>query len=1055
MKGPRTKPVTIAASLGAAGLGLFSLAAWMLQRWELAAFGPNFVPMAPITALLMSLLGVGQALSLAWPQHRTLRWVGGAAAIFTLLVSLLEAGRIWQSYVLPWDRWFAATTHHLGAILFGRMANLTILSFMLAAGLMLARYWRREWLRWLDHLAATIVCLIGILIAMGYMVGLPLDYQGHHVLMALPTALAFSLLSGSLLLSGPFAGMFALGQRPHDESLRDRSFRRWLLVIAALTVGIIVIVAYFYVRHAQKSAREATWRELDAVADLKVAQLVQWRQERIGEGLFLQRTPAVVRDVAALLASPDDATARARVVDWLEPIRGGDRYASVMLFDANGTLRLAVPDRGPMWQLLPPGFLDRALQERTVHMTELQRGPGKNTMQTSVVAPLLAGRDPAGAAEKGTGGILGVIVLWLDAGQALFPMMQSWPVPSATAEIVLTRREGDSVAFLSKLRHRPGQGPGPKFSLKEPILPAAMAARGQTGIREGLDYRGEPVLTAIRSVPSTSWFLLAKIDQYEAYAAMRREFWQSGLLMLFLLVVIGLATVSVWRQRHTAHLQRLLAAEQARKSVAERLALVMRHANDIIFLLDETGRILEASERALQVYGYTLEELCALPPGGLRVKTNQAELAGHLQGFLLPEGISFQTTHRRKDGTTFPVEVSGRAVRDGERQLILGIYRDISERIAHEREMERFNHLYAALSQVNQAIVHARDREGLLNEICRVLVEFGRFRMAWIGWRDPATPKVRVVAAHGDAAGYLQGIRIYADDRPEGRGPTGTAIREKRTVVCNDIPRDAQMTVWHEAAGRSGFRSSIALPVLLGGECHGVLNVYATEPAFFGPQEIALLEEAAMDIGFGLENIGRELQRRQVELALQTSEERFRTVFDHAPVGISLTTEDGSIVVNAEHARITGVPVAESHVPGVFARASHPGDYARQQEVAQKFHRGEVGSYTVEKRYLHPDGCVQWAELTSRFYRDPSTNQRVIVTIITDIAARKEADARMQQQLEELQRWQAVTIGREARVMELKREVNALLARAGQPGRYASVAPDRSPEVPGGPASPD
>ena len=61
----------------------------------------------------------------------------------------------------------------------------------------------------------------------------------------------------------------------------------------------------------------------------------------------------------------------------------------------------------------------------------------------------------------------------------------------------------------------------------------------------------------------------------------------------------------------------------------------------------------------------------------------------------------------------------------------------------------------------------------------------------------------------------------------------------------------------------------------------------------------------------------------------------------------------------------------------------------------------------------------------------------------------------MQQQLEELQRWQAVTIGREARVMELKREVNALLARAGQPGRYASVAPDRSPEVPGGPASPD
>jgi PAS domain S-box-containing protein len=870
--------------------------------------------------------------------------------------------------------------------------------------------------------------------------------------MALPTALAFLLLSISLLLSGPFAGMFALGQMPHDQTSRDRIFRRCLLIIAALTVGIIVSAAYFYVRNAQQSTRESTWRELDAVADLKVAQLVQWRQERLGEGLFLQRTPAVVRDVAAMLASPEDAAARARVKDWLEPIRGGDRYASVMVFDAAGTLRLTVPDHGLLRPLLPGDLLARALQEPTVHMSELQRVPGKSTMQVSIVAPLLLGPETAGMAVKETNGVFGVIVLWLDAGQALFPMLQKWPVPSATAEIVLVRREGESVVFLNELRHRPGDAPGLKHSVAEPLLPAAMAARGQPGVREGLDYRGEPVLTAIRSVPSTTWYLLAKIDQHEAYAAMRREFLQSGLLMLFVLVVIGLATISVWRQRHTAHLQRLLAAEQARKTAAERLSLVMRHANDIIFLLDETGRIVEASERAFKAYGYTLEEFCALPPGGLRDTPNQAELAGQMQGFLSPEGISFQTTHRRKDGTTFPVEVSGRAVEDGGRQLILGIYRDISERLAHEREMERFNHLYDALSQVNQAIVHARERDELLGEICRVLVEHGRFQMAWIGWHDPATSEVRVVAERGDTAGYLKGIHIYADARPEGRGPTGTAIREKRTVVCNDILDDAHMRVWREAASHSGFLSSVALPVLQGKECQWVLNVYATERGFFGQQEIALLEEAAMDVGFGLENIEREFQRRNVELALQTSEERFRTVFDHAPVGISLTSEEGIVLVNAEHARITGVPIADSNVPGVFARVSHPADYARQRAAAEKFHRDEVGSYTVEKRYLHPDGRVQWAELTSRFYRDPATKKRIILTIITDIAARKEAEARQQQQLEELQRWQAVTIGRETRIMELKREVNALLVRAGEPSRYTSVEVEKKPDTPGGPA---
>jgi len=74
----------------------------------------------------------------------------------------------------------------------------------------------------------------------------------------------------------------------------------------------------------------------------------------------------------------------------------------------------------------------------------------------------------------------------------------------------------------------------------------------------------------------------------------------------------------------------------------------------------------------------------------------------------------------------------------------------------------------------------------------------------------------------------------------------------------------------------------------------------------------------------------------------------------------------------------------------------------------------------------------------------------VILTILIDIAARKEAEARLQQQLEELRRWHRATLGREERIIELKREINELLTRAGQSPRYPSAAPGAKPDASNG-----
>ena len=175
----------------------------------------------------------------------------------------------------------------------------------------------------------------------------------------------------------------------------------------------------------------------------------------------------------------------------------------------------------------------------------------------------------------------------------------------------------------------------------------------------------------------------------------------------------------------------------------------------------------------------------------------------------------------------------------------------------HEAELQRLNRLYAALTQINQTIVRLPSRDELFAAICRIFVEQAGFRMAWIGWHAPATGRLLPVAACGDEDRYLTGIAVYGDDRPEGRGPTGRAFREGLPQICNDLSRNPDIAPWRPQLVRRGFEASAALPIRLGGAVAGTLSVYAGETGFFQDREIALLQEAATDTSFALDNMIR------------------------------------------------------------------------------------------------------------------------------------------------------------------------------------------------------
>jgi signal transduction histidine kinase len=193
------------------------------------------------------------------------------------------------------------------------------------------------------------------------------------------------------------------------------------------------------------------------------------------------------------------------------------------------------------------------------------------------------------------------------------------------------------------------------------------------------------------------------------------------------------------------------------------------------------------------------------------------------------------------------------------------LLREIEERHLAEMQAEGMGRLYRLLSRVNETIVRAQEPEGLFRQACRIMMEEGDFLFCWIGRVDWAAKEVRAAAQYDPVNDYPQNITISLEDVPEGRGPTGMAVREGRWDVCLDIASDPRMAPWREQALARGFRSSAAFPLFVDGKVEGVLTLYSGQIGFFDRKEVELLTSLAQDLSFAMESMEREARRRQAE----------------------------------------------------------------------------------------------------------------------------------------------------------------------------------------------
>ncbi len=302
-------------------------------------------------------------------------------------------------------------------------------------------------------------------------------------------------------------------------------------------------------------------------------------------------------------------------------------------------------------------------------------------------------------------------------------------------------------------------------------------------------------------------------------------------------------------------------------------------------------------------------------------------------------------------------------------QAAIGINRLESEREAaaraalqREAEMRRINRALRLLSAANQAMRNAASQVELLDEICRIIIQVGDYRFAWIGYAENDKAKtVTPVACDGLNDGFLENVQISWDEAsPNGHGNAGTTIRSGRPMIIRNTAHDPRAAPWRAALQQRGYASVASFP-LRADETPGALVIYSAVEDTFGGEECALLESLAADISYAIGALRAAERREQAEAALRRNESILDRAQQIAHTG-SWEWDLGSQEVrwSDQNYRIFGYEPGEveANKDAVIA-STHADDRERVSEGLRSLMQGETSSLELNHRIVWEGGIVR------------------------------------------------------------------------------------------------
>lgn len=477
---------------------------------------------------------------------------------------------------------------------------------------------------------------------------------------------------------------------------------------------------------------------------------------------------------------------------------------------------------------------------------------------------------------------------------------------------------------------------------------------------------------------------------------------------------------------HTRLTGQIRSAEYLRET-EERYRMLFEQSLDGIMIVDpETTLPIAFNDTACRQLGYSREEFSKLRIADHDASETPEEAVRHVEEALKGRNVVFDTIQRRRDGEVRNVKVIVQPMEESGKTVLSMIFRDVTEARCAEEKITRLRRVHTVLSRINEAIIRTREAGQLYEDACRIAVEDGLFKMAWVGLVDADSLRVKPAAAWGYEAGYLDTIRVVLDDSPEGCGPIGIAIRQREYYICNDVTTDPRMIPWRDEALKRGYGSVAAFPLIVEENLAGVITFYASEPGFFDAEEVVLLGRLASNLSFALESIGHMQKHQRAEKALikardelelrvaertadlasineklqteiierKQAEERLKLllkVFESAANSLVITDEEGVIEwVNPAFTVITGYSAEEvvGHNPRLLKSGRH--DEVFYKNLWDTINSGMVWQGEIVNR--RKDGTMYVEDMTITPVRNDAGGISHFIAVKQDITERKRVE---------------------------------------------------------------
>ena len=943
----RFRPLAATCAIIAVAAGVTSLGGWLSGRMLLAGLAPGLIPMAPSTGFLFIIYGSALLLRIFRPESQAARRVEmlvvSAGTILALLLFILSALGIHPDFEHPG----MTITGTVGQAPMGHISPVGAFCFVIAGLSFLASQYLSPNHRWRATAAwwlASLLIAVNAIFFLAYLYGMPLLYGGTIIPPAALTVVAFLALGIALLvLFTPRSGS------QHILNGTEKSAARLLVYVFVFLACGILVAGYLYFRHYEERYRLEAESQLSAIADLKVAELTLWRKERLGDGDVIHGNPAFSALVRRYIANPADKQTEKKLTGWIIKLQDVYKYDKILLLDARNVERISTSTVSGTVSPFLSQNASESLHSGKVIFVDFHQHGNNDPVHLSIIVPIID--------ETNVRRSLGVLVLVIDPARFLYPYIKQWPVHSNSGETLLVRREGNEVVFLNELR----------FSRKAPLtlrsplsrsdLPAVKAVLNGIEVVEGVDYRGVPVIAALRHVPGSPWYLVAKMDIAELYAPIRERLWFVIILIATLLIGSGAGVGLIWRDQRAAFYKEKFRVEEEKleselkyRSLFENMQEGFAYCkmefdngkpDDFSYL--KVNNAFEMLTGLKNVEGKRVTEVI---PGIRESDQELLEIYGRVSQTGVPERIEI-FVEALKMWFSISVYSPGK-------EYFVAVFDVITERKLAEEA------LIASETRYRRLFESAKDGILILNAETGIIVNVNPFLLQLLGYSPEA-----FLGKHLWELGFFKNI---ARDQAN-----FSKLQEKDYIRYEDLPLETA----------DGRRIDVEF----------ISNVYLVN-------HLRVIQCNIRDI----------TERKLAEEALRESEERLRLLGDNLPdsyVYQYIHEADGTprfLYLSAGMEKLHGVSREEVlRDAGTLHRQTDPEQISAQVAMEAASMQNMI-DFDMELRMRRADGEWRWLRVRSRPRR--KTDGRVIWDgVATDITERKLVEKKIEEKNAELERF--------------------------------------------------